>query len=496
MTLGTHYRTSSPLHAAPDPLAGFLAELDRFLVANIDARKVDADHRLPAHIVPALAELGVFGVSIPEAYGGTELGLAGACAIVDTLARRDRAVATTVGLHLGLGTRGLVAFGSEDQKSRWLPDLASGRRLAAFSTTEANAGSDLSRLSTRARVDGDRVTVDGEKIYVTNGGLAQIYTVAVATDGYGDQLAGRALMILERSDRGFTVGPEEDKLGLRGSSTTTLRFDGVEVGLDRLIGPPGHGPDQLAHVLAWGRTAMAAGCCGTAEAALDKTIAHVEIRRQFGKPLAAQPVVRVQLADMAATLHTMRAMVRATVEATHALERERISLATKVFASEGDWQICDMAVQLHGGSGYIEETGVPLLLRDARITRIFEGANDVLVARLGQLELTTRAEADASPGAESPDDPSVAALTARLVARARIRGLGALRDPVLLHQLGRLVILREAARAVARLPDAGRVLATHAQSRLRETAAAVYALRPLATTDAICDALLPPESLR
>lgn len=468
-------------------LAPFLAELDRYLLATIDPLAIDRAHHIPPSVLRELAELGVFGASIPEAFGGAELDLAGVTAIVETLARRDRAIATTVGLHLGLGTRGLVAFGAPDQQARWLPALASGQVLAAFGTTEPNSGSDLARLQTRAVVQGQRLTVQGEKLYVTNGGLAGLYTLAVAVTGFGDFQASRALVFLERSDPGLVVGREEDKLGLRGSSTTALHLD-VDVPVDRLLGPPGAGPDQLAHVLAWGRTAMAAGCCGTAQAALDLTLQHVSLRHQFGRPLAAQPVVRAQLADMIATLTTMRALVAATTRAVDDLERERLSLASKVVASDGDCAICDQALQLHGGAGYLEDTGLSLLLRDARVTRIFEGANDVLLTRLGQLELT-------APRAAPPEHP-LSRLLATQLEPARKRGLAALRDPLLLHRLGRLAVLRDASLALSALaadphrltPHMPRPTApalAHAESRLLEAARAHLVRRDPDTTELI-----------
>lgn len=485
-----------------DPLVDlFCRELGHLLAERVDAAEVDARGALPAGLLEELGALGAFGVSIPERWGGSELGLGGACAVVDALARRDRAVATTVGLHLGLGTRGLVAFASDAQRERWLPDLASGERLAAFATTEPGAGSDLSRLATRARRrDGsDRVVVDGQKIYVTNGGLADVFTLAVTTEGLGDGRRGQSLIVVERGDAGLAVGPEEHKLGLRGSSTTPVYLDGVEVGVDRIIGEPGAGARHIGQVLAWGRTAMAAGCNGTAAAALDLAAAHALARRQFGKPLAEQPVVRLQLADMAATLFAMRAMVTATAAAEgDELELERRSLAAKVFCSEGDWRICDAGVQLHGGSGYIEETGAALLLRDARVTRIFEGANDVLLSRMGSLELARPGVHGAGALGGAPADGLVDIVDLASEVRAtwlEAYGLKLLRDPVRLHRLGRLAALREVAMATAACGGAAadavtRALRDHALRRLwQEADATARADEPAETAGIICGAL-------
>ena len=426
-----------------DMLGEFARTLDRFM-ARVDPRQIDREHRIPPQLLAGLAELGAFGVTLPTDHGGSELGLTGACRVVDTLARHDRAIATTVGLHLGLGTRGLVAFGTPTQRERYLPRLATGQTLAAFATTEPSSGSDLTRLSTRAtRLDPHRMRVSGEKIYVTNGGLAEVFTLTATADGFANVSTGaRVLLVAERSDPGLTVGREEEKLGLRGSSTTSLYLD-LDLPQDRLLDPPEKNTDPLSHILAWGRTAMAAGCCGTAHAALAKTLDHVTTRTQFGRTLHSQPIVQDQLTWMNARLSAMRALVAQAAAAadTDSPALEPLSLAAKVFASDGDWQICDLAVQLHGGSGYIEDTGVALLLRDARITRIFEGANDVLLTRLGQLELTRPMLASG---------PAAAPL-----AELRPLGLKVLRDPRRLHRAGRLAMLglAHAASAASPTPD-------------------------------------------
>jgi len=481
--------------AQDDPVQAFCGELRRFLAVRVDSAKVDAAHALPAGLLGDLAELGVFGVSIPERWGGSELGLGGACAVVEAIAQHDRAVATTVGLHLGLGTRGLVAFANDAQRDAWLPEMAAGRRLGAFATTEPGAGSDLSRLATRARRDPDtgRVRIDGQKIYVTNGGLARTYTVAVATEGIGDAAHGQNLVLLERED-GLKIGAEEQKLGLRGSSTTSLYLDDIEVGIERLIGVPGGGHRVIGQVLAFGRTAMAAGCNGTATAAIELAARHVIERRQFGKSLAAQPVIRLQLADMVAGLFAMRAMVAATAEVEgDEAELERRSLAAKVYCSETDWTICDTGLQLHGGSGYIEETGAPLLLRDARITRIFEGANDVLLSRMGALEML-RPGGFAVTGTDADE---IAQLTHEVRSNWQTRdGLKVLRDPIRLHKLGRLAVLREVAAATVAFggptpSEATRARRDHALIRLLQTAeAAARAVPPVSTIDALIAPLI------
>lgn len=437
-----------------DLVSSLIDSVDRYARDRIDARGIDRAHQIAPSVLRDLAEIGLFGLSIPERWGGAGLSMRAIADVTTALARHDRSVATTVGLHLGLGTRGLVAFGSEAQHERWLPDLAAGDSIAAFATTEPDAGSDLAAIRTRALLRDGALHVDGGKVFVTNGGFADLYTITASTPGLGGARRGHGLLVLERGDPGVRAGAEEDKLGLRGSSTTTLHLDGVVVPKDRLIGPPGEGMAQLAHVLAWGRTLMAAGCIGTAEAAISAATFHTSERKQFGKALDRFEVVQDQLADMAALRFAMVALVRDVTALEHdpaaLLAR---SVAVKVLCSEAAWEIADVAVQLHGGSGFVEETGVALLLRDARITRIFEGANDVLRIHLGLTEATNPRE-PASLAAHGPIGLEADAFVARIksfrTALTSTHGVRLLGKQRLLHRLGQLVVLRDAVHAAVR----------------------------------------------
>ena len=482
-------------------LADFLPGLARFCADRLgpgQAEAIDAAARIPEALLAELGEMGLFGLTLPEEHGGAGLGIGAACAAVATLARFDRAVATTVGLHLGLGTRGLVALGTPEARAALLPDLAAGTRIAAFAATEAEAGSDLSALRATLRPDGEGWRLDGSKVYVTNGGFAGVFTVLARAPGLGGRRRGTALVVVERERPGLHVGGEEHKLGLRGSSTTGLVLDGVPVERERILGEPGLGMEAAHAVLAWGRTLMAAGAAGMARAALDRTLAHVQARVQFGRPLAALPVVREQLADLLAREFLARAVV-ARSAATGAAPLP--SLAAKVLASEAAWAVADGAIQLHGGAGYLVESGLPLILRDARITRIFEGANDVLRVRAGTLVATREPEPPVP--AEDPAGARVAAVVealraarADLLARHRLR---LLRRPVLLHALGERALEAEAARAVADLAadlgtEEARALALRALDRL-----ARRSRRPLREADAddpVLAAILEPALAR
>ena len=418
------------------------------------------------------------------------------CAVVTALARHDRSVATTVGLHLGLGTRGLVAYGSNALKDTWLPDLAAGRRIAAFATTEAGAGSDLAAIRTRAMPVGGMLEIDGEKIFVTNGAIAGVYTITASTPGLGGARKGHSLVLVSREDAGVSPGPEEDKLGLRGSSTTTLHFDAVRVANERVIGVAGEGMTQLGHVLAWGRTVLAAGCVGSTNAAIEAAVAYVGQRRQFGRTLDSFEVVREQIAEMAAVRFAMEALVRSAASGEHLLPW---SIAAKVFCSEGGWEIADTAIQLHGGVGYIEETGLALLLRDARVTRIFEGANDVLRVHLGMIEATTPPERrplrGVSPLGRVADAFHAGVEDIRTYLGGRY-GIRLAREQRLLHRLGQLAVLRDACdavvvRAAAETNPASTDLASHwlALARARSAPLLPDPPRPADLVDRIAGAL-------
>ena len=449
--------------------------VSRFSADHIDSEKIDREHHIDRSILEGLAELGLFGLSIPEEHGGFGLSMQGVCSAVGHLAYYDRSVAVTVGLHLGLGTRGLVRYGSQALKEAYLPELAAGERIASFATTEAGADSDLAAIRVKAVEDGSELVVNGEKIFVTNGGFADLYTITASTPGLGGARKGHSMLLLERGEAGLEPGAEEDKLGMRGSSTITLHLDELRIPSSRVVGEAGQGMGQLQHVLAWGRTAMAGGCLGGSKLSLDKTVQHITTRKQFGQELGRFAVVREQVADMAAVVYAMEALVRYTtsVESDEALLVKR-STSAKVFVSDEMWWVTDLALQLHGGSGFIEETGIAMLLRDARIARIWEGANDVLTVHLGTMESLTKDRG--TPLAEQVSEScSELAQRAELLrdrvhdwraAAQKANGIRIMRRQWLLHRLGRLALLRDAVeatvlRADAEGTEAARLLATH-----------------------------------
>jgi alkylation response protein AidB-like acyl-CoA dehydrogenase len=422
-----------------------LGEVRRFAAREVAPLALDRAGSIPPHVLEGLRALGLFGLTLPAQYGGAGLGLTEACAVVSALAEVDRSVAVTLGLHLGLGTRGLVEYGSAPLKHRTLPELASGRRIAAFCATEPGAGSDLSQLATRLSPRASGFSLTGQKAYVTNGALAGVLTV-VAQEPTATGTGRTRLAVVDPGSRGVSIGAEEKKLGLKASSTTPIFFDQVELPADALLGEPDAGPAQLAQVLCWGRLLMSAGCVGAARAALGRAVAHVAERRQFKRPLAAQEVVQQRLGAMAARLFAMRALVSEAARAPTPEALVALSTSAKLFCSEGAFALCDGALQLFGGAGYLEDTGLALLLRDTRVTRIFEGANDVLWTHRGAL-LATAAPGWGAKTAPGRAQKAASALREVLVTEHALRLLG---KKEALHRLGVAAMWADASAAAWR----------------------------------------------
>lgn len=446
--------------AERDLLAMLVDPLARFLSREVDSVAIEAAGEISRRVRERAAECGLFGITIPTEYEGLGLSLRAASHVVQRIAQADASVGIMVGLHAGLGTRGIVSFGTPAQRERWLGALARGERVASFAATEAGAGSDLASIRTTALSHGDELRLSGEKSYVTNGGFAGLFTVLAATPTLGGARA-QSLLCVPAESRGVEVGAEERKLGVRASSTVTVRFEDVSVAIDQVLGVPGKGLAQAYEVLAWGRTLMAAGCVGIAESALEKSVDYVGTRRQFGRPIAEFGAVRAQIASMAARVFAMETFAReaASTEGERAIES--LSAMAKVFCSEATFEVCDRAVQLHGALGFIESAGVARLLRDCRITRIFEGANDVLLVRLGASALS-----GVELVGEGPRRGECGALGARwksTVAELRKRyGVRAVS-----HQL----VLQRVARAAIAVRAAGAALCRAEEDKSEESAA-------------------------
>ncbi|OIP33492.1 MAG: hypothetical protein AUK47_18950 [Deltaproteobacteria bacterium CG2_30_63_29] len=391
--LGTALTSAAATADESEMLQIILEAIRRWTEQSVDDAAIDAAGRMPREVVAQAAELGLFGLTIPEAYGGAGFSMSAACRVIEEVATADRSVATCIGLHCGLGLRGLIRYASEDLKRHYLPDMATGKLLGAFAATEPNAGSHIAGVSTTGTEGADgKLHVTGQKIYVTNGGLAQVFTVVAKTPGLAGARHGWSVFLFEKSDAGLVVGAEEHKLGIKASSTTTLDLDDVALDPSRIVGEPSKGLEAFHEILSWGRTMMSAGCLGTARVAYDRAVEQVMLREQFNRPIGEFGQVRQKIATMRATLYGMESVQRLVTKLQDLYDADIswVSSIAKIYNSEGAWNIVDDVLQLFGGSGFIEETGIARILRDSRITRIFEGANEVLRFNLASVALTVK----------------------------------------------------------------------------------------------------------
>jgi alkylation response protein AidB-like acyl-CoA dehydrogenase len=444
-------RDDSGEHDARLVAHAIVAEVRRF-ASSLDSLGADRAGCFSEEVIERARALGLFALTIPTEHGGLGLSLAMACRVVEAIAAFDRSLAITVGLHAGLGTRGIVDLARASVRDRWLPAMATGAAIGAFAATEAGAGSDLMAIRTLLReVDGGFV-LDGEKSFVTNGRLAGLFTVLASSPGLGGERA-HTLVCVPADAPGVAIGREEDKLGIRASSTVTVRFDGVRVPREHVLGAPGRGMEHAYGVLAWGRTIMAAGALGTARGALAATLAHVTSRRQFGRAIGAFAASREHVATMAARVFAMDAVVSEAARQASTERLETLATVAKIFCSEEAFAVCDQALQLHGALGFLEPIGVARMLRDCRITRIFEGANDVLLVRLGAARVASR-DSLGHDCARSPDAAvrAVASCVDSAVDFVRGRyGVGAVKHQTVLQHLARAEACVRAADTVSRV---------------------------------------------
>jgi alkylation response protein AidB-like acyl-CoA dehydrogenase len=441
----------------------------RFVERLPEATTRDRSGRLPAELLDEARALGLFGMAIPESHGGLGLSLGATASAVAEIARVDRALATAIGLHNGLGTRGLIEAGSPELRTRYLPAMAAGERIGSFCATEPGAGSDLSALRTTADPDGDELVVRGQKAYVTNAGMAGLFTVLVRTPEPGGG-AGSALVVVPREASGLSLGAEEHKMGLKASSTRSVYFDDVRVPAGHQLGATGRGIADAHRALEWGRTLMSAGCLGTARAALERSLAHTTHRRQFRRSLRSFGSVKAHLAAMARSIFAIEAVLRTVGrEEASGASIEATSAALKVLASELAFDACDRAVQVHGALGFVEDAGVAILQRDARVTRIFEGANDVLLVRLGSALVAGKGLGSQSRlGASEALAPLRARLAEQVGATQHTLGVTAIGHQRLVAALAWADILLFAAEAC--LANAREPLTTLAREAARELA--------------------------
>jgi acyl-CoA dehydrogenase len=337
------------------------------------------DDAVPAPVLQAAAALGLFGMTIPEAFGGTALPALARCAVMAELGRTGLgSICSIVGVHTGIGTIGLVRLGTPDQQARYLPDLAAGRRLAAYAITEPDTGSDVAGVTTRAERRGDRWILNGRKHFITSGDIAGVITVIARTGPAGARRGHLSAFIVEPAFPGFSVARVQETMGLRGSHVAELVFEDCAVPAGNLLGAEGDGLAGTLATLAEGRIGIAARCVGVMSRLVDLSVAYARQRRQFGKPIGDFQAVQHMLADMVVDLDAARLMTwDGAWRLDQGLDVRGQSSRVKLFASEALGRVADRAVQVHGGYGYVGEFPIERLYRDARIARIYEGTSEI-----------------------------------------------------------------------------------------------------------------------
>ena len=354
-------------------------EVRRFIRKEVDPRSrwIEEHDAIPDELLRMAREMGLFGLTIPEQYGGIGLDLAGKCAIEEEMGRTNYGFATVIGNHTGIATTGIVALGSEQLKRKYLPRMATGEWVGCFSLTEPHAGSNPADIKTSAVRKGDRYVLNGEKAFVTNGGIAQVFTVMAVTDK-AKGIKGISAFIVERGFKGFSVGRNELKMGMHGCTTAPLAFNDCEVPAENLLGSEGAGYVQAMKTLTMGRVTIAARSCGMMDKLIERSVDYLKTRTQGGKKLAEFQGLQWMLADMGVARDASRLLTERAIETILRGERGTLEAsAAKLFATEALGKVVDCAVQIHGGMGYMREAGIETVYRDARITRIYDGSSEI-----------------------------------------------------------------------------------------------------------------------
>ncbi len=339
------------------------------------AEELDRESRFPYELVAELAELGLMGIPIPEEYGGAGSDTLAYAIAIEELTRIDSSVAITVAAHTSLGTMPIFQFGNDEQKREWLPQLASGQKLAAFGLTEADAGSDAGATRTRAELRDGEWIVNGSKIFITNAGtdISACVTITALTDD--DEVSN---LIVPNGTPGYTISPPMHKLGWHASDTRELSFKDVAVPGGNLLGERGRGFGQFLEILDGGRISVAAMGVGLAQGAYDLAYAYAQERRQFGKPISSFQAVQFKLADMATEIEAGRALVYRSAWLKDQGRPFALAAAqAKLYTGELSNRVVNAALQIHGGYGFMEESAIARLYRDQKVLEIGEGTNEV-----------------------------------------------------------------------------------------------------------------------
>jgi acyl-CoA dehydrogenase family protein 9 len=370
--------------AERETVSAFLDSFRSFAKDHIDTQKIEREHRIAPEVIRGLGELGIFGMTIPEAYGGYGFSASAYCRVTEEIGRTDASLGILVGGHQSIGLKGLILFGTEEQKKRWLPQLATGEMIAAFALTEPEAGSDAAAIRATATLDEEKgeFVLNGSKHWISNGAIADFFTVFAkdvklpATDEHRRITA----FIVTKDLGGVKPGPEERKLGLKGSSTVPIELENVRVPASHVLGERGQGFKIAVEILNTGRTSLGAGCIGGSKVMLREAARHATQRKQFRTPIAEFEMIRAKFSRMIVSTYALESMVYLTAGLMdrglpdYSLE----GACCKVFGTETVWRNINDALQIAGGNGFMEEYPYERALRDSRINMIFEGTNEIL----------------------------------------------------------------------------------------------------------------------
>ncbi|MFD9625724.1 acyl-CoA dehydrogenase family protein [Peribacillus muralis] len=342
------------------------------------AIQIEEEDAIPQHLVDIAKDLGLFGISIPEQYGGIGLNAVGKAIVLEQLGRTHNGFVSLISAHTGIGSTGLVKLASEHLKAKYLPEMAAGTKIAAFALSEPGAGSDATNLATSAEKKGDYWVMNGTKHFITNGPIADVYTVFALTDKDKGAKGGITAFLVERDFPGLIVGKKDKKMGLRGSYTSQVIFEDCIIPEENVIGEVGMGYISALTILGEGRVGLAARAVGSCGKLIELSAKYAKERIQFNKPIADNQAIQWMLADMATETEAARALTMMAAQKIDEGKKviKEASMA-KLFASDVFNRVADKAVQIHGGMGYMAEYPVERFYRDARITKIYEGTNEI-----------------------------------------------------------------------------------------------------------------------